>query len=46
MTQVLGIVDIVWRGRQLSVEKGTKLRLVEPEGLETAATINLKKEAR
>jgi len=27
MTQVLGIVDIVWRGRQLSVEKGAKFRL-------------------
>ncbi|MBW9072231.1 phage tail tube protein [Agrobacterium deltaense] len=27
MTQVLGIVDIVWRGRSLPVEKGAKLRI-------------------
>lgn len=27
MTQVLGIVDIVWRGRNLPVEKGAKLRI-------------------
>lgn len=26
MTQVLGIVDIVWRGRTLSVEKGASIR--------------------
>lgn len=26
MVQVLGIVDIVWRGRNLPVEKGAKLR--------------------
>lgn len=27
MTQVLGIVDIVWRGRSLPVEKGAKIRV-------------------
>jgi len=27
MTQVLGIVDIVWRGRNIPVEKGAKFRL-------------------
>ncbi|NSL22368.1 phage tail tube protein [Agrobacterium tumefaciens] len=27
MTQVLGIVDIVWRGRSIPVEKGAKLRV-------------------
>ncbi len=27
MTQVLGIVDIVWRGRNLPVEKGAKFKL-------------------
>lgn len=27
MAQVLGIVDIVWRGANLPVEKGAKLRL-------------------
>lgn len=27
MTQVLGIVDIVWKGRNIPVEKGAKLRL-------------------
>lgn len=27
MTQVLGIVDIIWRGRNLPVEKGAKLRI-------------------
>ncbi|MGV2066351.1 phage tail tube protein [Agrobacterium sp. 22-226-1] len=27
MTQVLGIVDIVWRGRNLPVERGAKLRI-------------------
>ncbi len=26
MVQVLGIVDIIWRGRNLPVEKGAKLR--------------------
>ena len=26
MTQVLGIVDIVWRGRNIPVEKGAKIR--------------------
>ena len=26
MTQVLGIVDIVWRGRNIPVEKGAKFR--------------------
>jgi hypothetical protein len=26
MTQVLGIVDIIWRGRTLSVEKGVSYR--------------------
>ncbi|MBA4222229.1 MAG: hypothetical protein C0458_15990 [Methylobacterium sp.] len=27
MTQVLGIVDIVWQGRNIPVEKGAKLKL-------------------
>lgn len=27
MAQSLGIIDIVWRGRQIKVEKGAKLRL-------------------
>lgn len=27
MTQVLGIVDIVWRGRNIPVEKGAKFRV-------------------
>ncbi len=27
MTQVLGIVDIVWQGRNVPVEKGAKLKL-------------------
>lgn len=27
MVQVLGIVDIVWRGRNIPVEKGAKLKL-------------------
>ncbi|MBB3947215.1 hypothetical protein GGQ73_003181 [Rhizobium skierniewicense] len=27
MTQVLGIVDIIWRGRNLPVEKGAKFRM-------------------
>jgi hypothetical protein len=27
MAQVLGIVDIVWRGRNIPVEKGAKLKL-------------------
>ncbi len=27
MTQVLGIVDIIWRGRNVPVEKGAKLRV-------------------
>lgn len=27
MAQVLGIVDIVWRGRNLKVEKGAKFKL-------------------
>ncbi|WP_142780712.1 phage tail tube protein [Agrobacterium sp. T29] len=26
MTQVLGIVDIIWRGRNIPVEKGAKFR--------------------
>lgn len=34
MAQVLGIVDIVWRGRQLSVEKGAKIR---PGGIKNNA---------
>lgn len=27
MTQVLGIVDLIWRGRNLPVEKGAKFRM-------------------
>lgn len=27
MAQVLGIVDVVWRGRNIPVEKGAKLKL-------------------
>ena len=27
MTQVLGIIDILWRGRNIPVEKGAKIRL-------------------
>lgn len=27
MTQVLGIIDIVWRGRNIPVEKGAKIRI-------------------
>lgn len=27
MTQVLGIIDIVWKGRNVPVEKGAKLKL-------------------
>lgn len=27
MTQTLGIVDIIWRGRNIPVEKGAKFRL-------------------
>lgn len=27
MAQVLGIIDIVWRGRNIPVEKGARLRL-------------------
>jgi len=27
MTQVLGIIDIIWRGRNIPVEKGAKFRI-------------------
>lgn len=27
MTQVLGIIDIVWKGRNVPIEKGAKLKL-------------------
>lgn len=43
MTQVLGIVDIVWRGRNIPVEKGAKFR---PGGLKNNTVVYGRKAGR